>query len=290
MSVRPAAGGWGAEGCTVRFTSARGVVTALSDISLAVPRGQVTAVVGGDGAGKTTLLRVLAGRVIPGSGRVSAPDAHDMGFMPSASGVWRELTVDENLEFVGRAYGVRGARLAARRRTLLERADLLDAADRLSGRLSGGMRQKLGFCLAMIHEPELLILDEPSTGVDPVSRVELWRMIAETAATGRAVVMSTTYLDEAERVASVLVLDGGCALYAGDPRNIGSAVPGCVVRGAAAVAAGQAAWRRGPETHAWFAAEVPAGSEGVADPDMEDAVIALTLAHDARAADPRAAT
>ena len=192
MSGRDAGEAWGAAGCTVRFGAGHAEATALTHVDLTVPRGEVTAVVGGDGAGKTTLLRVFAGRVIPEPGRVQAPEARRIGFMPSTSGVWRDLTVDENVAFVGRAYQMDGARLAARRRALLGRADLLDAAARLGGRLSGGMRQKLGFCLAMLHEPDLLILDEPSTGVDPVSRVELWRMIAETAATGRAVVMSTT--------------------------------------------------------------------------------------------------
>jgi ABC-2 type transport system ATP-binding protein len=266
------------KGATVWFHGPHGPALVLDAVSLAAPSGQVTATVGGDGAGKTTLLRVLAGRVIPASGDVSAPDGRQIGFMPSNSGSWRDLTVDENIEFVGRAYGMTRAATAARRDELLGRAGLLDAAGRLAGRLSGGMRQKLGFCLAMLHEPDLLILDEPSTGVDPVSRVELWRMIAETASSGRAVIMSTTYLDEAERVASVLVLDAGRVLYSGDPAGIAAAVPGSVVRRVAApdAAARASTWRRGREFHSWTPGVPDAGPAIV--PDLEDAVIALTLA------------
>lgn len=270
---------WGATDCTVRYASAHGVATALEQVSLATPLGEVTAVVGGDGAGKTTLLRMLAGRVIPTPGRVAVPELRRIGFMPSTSGAWRDLTVDENVAFVGRAYGMGAARLAARRRELLERADLLDVAGRLGGRLSGGMRQKLGFCLAMLHEPDLVILDEPSTGVDPVSRVELWRMIGETAAAGRAVVMSTTYLDEAERAASVLVLDDGHGLYSGEPSAIADSVQGVIVRGAQwSKAAGGATWRRGTEVRAWYATGPPPGAAVESTPDLEDSVIALTLA------------
>ncbi len=277
--VRSHADTWGATDCTVRFASAHGVATALDQVSLAAPRGQVSAVVGGDGAGKTTLLRMLAGRVIPAPGRIAVPELRRIGFMPSRSGAWRDLTVDENVAFVGRAYGMSSARLAARRRELLERADLLDVAGRLGGLLSGGMRQKLGFCLAMLHEPDLVILDEPSTGVDPVSRVELWRMIGEAAAAGRAVVMSTTYLDEAERAASVLVLDGGHALYSGEPSAIADSVSGVIVQGAQwSGSAGGATWRRGTEVRAWYATEPPPGAAIESTPDLEDSVIALTLA------------
>lgn len=252
---------WGLSACCVRFGTTHGTVAALEEISLVVPRGQVTAVVGGDGAGKTTLLRTLAGRIVP-----------------AASGVWNDLTVDENVEFVGRAYALSRSRLAARRLDLLGRAELLGAADRLAGRLSGGMRRKLGFCLALLHEPDLVILDEPTTGVDPVSRVELWRMIAETASSGSAVVLSTTYLDEAERAASVLVLDDGHTLYSGEPRSIAATVPGTIVRAPARPpsGAGESAWRRGREFRTWYA-DVVAG-EALDEPDLEDAVIALTLA------------
>ena len=135
------------------------------------------------------------------------PAKERIGYLPAGSGVYPDLTVTENLDF--RATGYKLARPAARERAAeyLERAGLAAAAGRLAGQLSGGMRQKLGVIAAMLHQPDLLVLDEPTTGVDPVSRSGLWWLIARAAAEGCAVVLATTYLDEAERCASVLVLD-----------------------------------------------------------------------------------
>src|SRR5262249_38601297 len=153
--------------------------TALDRITFSVPPGAVTTVVGGDGAGKTTLLGCLTGAIQPAGGRVERPAKRLLGVMPSTSGSWRDLTVDENIDFVARAYGLAGGALRRKRGRLLARAGLDHARDRLAGQLSGGMRQKLGFLLAILHDPTLLVLDEPTTGVDPVSRVELWGMISE---------------------------------------------------------------------------------------------------------------
>ena len=205
---------WGVADLTVRFTA----VVALDGVELTVPPGIVTAVVGGDGAGKTTLLRVLAGVQAPSAGRVRCPPSRRIGFVAAGAGVYDDLTVTENIQFAGGAYGMRGAALDAGATPLLSRTHLDDVRDRLAGKLSGGMRQKLAFVLAMLHEPGLLILDEPTTGVDPVSRAELWRLIAAAAAGGTAVVLATTYLDEAERAARVLLLDEGRVLAAGSTR------------------------------------------------------------------------
>ncbi|WP_026075432.1 ABC transporter ATP-binding protein [Cellulomonas massiliensis] len=266
---------WGVRDLTVRH----GERVALDGVTLAVPAGQVVAVVGGDGAGKTTLLRALAGAVAPADGHVDAPPPDRSGFMPTASGVWRELTVDENVDFVAAAYGVRGEALARRRRDLLGAAGLQDVRGRLASALSGGMRQKLAFCLAMLHEPPLLVLDEPSTGVDPVSRVDLWRLVSGAAARGAAVAMATTYLDEAERCAHVLVLDGGRALLSGPPDAVVRDAPGVVVRTAEATDRARA-WRRGRELHEW-SPRTPARGEPLDPPDLEDAVIAAALAQEA---------
>ena len=213
--------GWGVSGLTVRY----GRRTALDDVTLDVPAGAVTAVIGGDGAGKTTLLRALAGVARPTAGTVRSPARRRIGYVAGASGLYDDLSVAENVAFVAAAYGVRGAELEARLAELLERTGLDGIGDRLAGRLSGGMRQKLAFALAMLHRPELLILDEPTTGVDPVSRVELWRLIAGAAAGGAGVVVSTTYLDEAERAASVLLLDAGRVIAAGPPEAVAAALP-----------------------------------------------------------------
>ena len=213
--------GWGVSGLTVRY----GRRVALDDVTLDVPAGAITAVTGGDGAGKTTLLRTLAGVTRPAGGTVRGPARHRIGYVAGASGLYDDLTVAENVAFVAGAYGVAGAELQRRRVEILQRTGLDGIDDRLAGRLSGGMRQKLAFALAMLHRPDLLILDEPTTGVDPVSRAELWRLIAGAAAGGAAVVVSTTYLDEAQRAASVLLLDGGRALAAGPPEAVAAALP-----------------------------------------------------------------
>jgi len=303
----PADGSFGVTGLTVRF----GHVTALDEVSLRALPGEVTAIVGGDGAGKSTLLRVLADRVRADAGSIRTVDRTRFGYQPATSGVWPTLTVEENLEFVGRSHRMPAASIRSRSDELLERAGLAEARHRLGHALSGGMRQKLGFVLAILHEPELVLLDEPSTGVDPVSRVELWRLISATArsttADGRptTVVMATTYLDEAQRAASVLALDAGRMLASGTPDEIIAAVPGTVARlddtGVVSAALADRVWRRGTERHVWipprgsvqntqithFAhplAETDATVTPIPSPDFEDALIALTLASTPRAA------
>jgi ABC-type multidrug transport system ATPase subunit len=196
---------WGVQDLTVRY----GARTALDGVSLEAPGGAVTAVVGADGSGKTTLLRALAGVVRPAAGSVRRPDRRRIGYVAGASGLYTDLSVDENVAFVAAAYGISGPERDARIELLLEQTGLTGTGGRLAGRLSGGMRQKLAFALAMLHEPELLVLDEPTTGVDPVSSAELWRLIAAAAAGGAAVVVSTTYLDEARRAATVVLLEDG---------------------------------------------------------------------------------
>jgi ABC-2 type transport system ATP-binding protein len=253
-----------------------GSVTALDDVTFTAPPGSVSAVVGGDGAGKTTLLGCLTGAIQPASGRVERPAKRLLGVMPSTSGTWRDLTVEENIDFVARAYGITGNQLRQKRTQLLARAGLDHARDRLAGQLSGGMRQKLGFLLAILHEPTLLVLDEPTTGVDPVSRVELWGMISETAAAGAAVAMATTYLDEAERASTVLVLDAGHALASGTADDVIHSLPG-TISVVDQPDNPRRAWRRGRVYHEWHPAG-DASSEPVdVHADLEDTVIAEML-------------
>jgi ABC-type multidrug transport system ATPase subunit len=272
---------FGASGIGVSF----GDRPALSGVDFDLPGGRVSAVVGGDGAGKSTLLHCLAGTVTPAEGTIRRPSKRRLGFMPAQSGTWADLTVDENISFVATAYGLAGPALESRRADLLERAALGDARDRLARDLSGGMRRKLGFILAILHEPDLLLLDEPSTGVDPVSRVELWRLVAETAANGTAVAMTTTYLDEAERASSVLVLDEGRILASGTTDEVIGSIDGTIaVTRSPAVAS--RAWRRGRVFHEWRAlgATPRDGDEPLTSPDLEDAVIALMVARREQAA------
>ncbi|MFG2430835.1 ABC transporter ATP-binding protein [Streptomyces sp. NPDC048590] len=265
---------WGAFGVTVSF----GATTALDRVTLPAVPGSVAAVVGGDGAGKTTLLRTLVNRVRPAAGHVTAPPPTECGFMPTgASGVWQDLTVAENIAFVAAAHHLTGTDLDQRRGELLTAAGLDRATDRLAGALSGGMRQKLAFCLAILHRPRLLVLDEPSTGVDPVSRVDLWRLISRAAADGAAVVMATTYLDEAERASTCLVLDQGRTLTSGTPADVLAGAPGILTTGTAPTGPAELSWRRGRATRSWHPGPARPDEHPV-PADMEDTVIALTLA------------
>jgi ABC-2 type transport system ATP-binding protein len=268
---------WGCRRLGVRY----GATVALEEVSFEVPAGTVAAVVGGDGAGKTSLLRALAGTVRPAAGTVRRPPERRLGYVSAGPGVWADLTVDENLAFAGRAYGLAADELRRRTGALLERTGLAEAHDRLAGRLSGGERQKLALAMAVAHEPELLILDEPTTGVDPVSRAELWRLLAASAAGGAAVVVATTYLDEAERAADVLVLDRGRALLAGTPEEVVAATPGRVVEGPARPE-GIPSWRRGASWRGWSPdGSVPDGTRP-ATVDLEDAVVVAQLREDQR--------
>ncbi|EWM10195.1 ABC transporter ATP-binding protein, partial [Kutzneria sp. 744] len=203
---------WGAVGLTVRY----GRRTALSDVSLRAEPGMVTCVVGGDGAGKTTLMRALVGSAPVTHGAVVRPSVAEIGYLSAGTGVYPDLTVRENIEFVAQAYRVRDRD----QRRLLDRTGLSGVDDRLGAELSGGMRQKLGVVLGLLHRSRLLVLDEPTTGVDPASRADIARLIASAAADGTAVVFTTSYLDEAERAGEVLVLDAGAALAAGVPAKI----------------------------------------------------------------------
>lgn len=255
-----------------------GKTVALDGVSLSATAGQVTAVVGGDGAGKSTLLRCLAGALAPDSGTVARPAKERTGYLPASSGIYPDLTVAENLDFRAKVYGMSRPDARERAAEYLDRAGLTPAAGRLAGQLSGGMRQKLAVIAAMLHQPELLVLDEPTTGVDPVSRSGLWWLIARAAAEGCAIVLATTYLDEAERCASVLVLDSGRALAWGPPDDIVAAMPG-TLRAVAVKPGGSAAarsWRRAGRWRIW--APGPGGSDGSAiRPDLQDAVIVAAI-------------
>ena len=262
---------WGVQDVTVVFDER----AALVGVTLEASPGQIVAVVGGDGAGKSTLLRTIIGRVVPAAGQVSVPDPNVIGYQPAASGTWAQLTVDENLDLVAGAYRLDPSQYRLRADELLEAAGLVSARKRLAAHLSGGMRQKLGFCMAMIHSPQLLVLDEPSTGVDPVSRVELWALIAKAAAGGAAVVMSTTYLDEAERVHAVLVLDEGIPLLEGTPAEVVGSAPGTVID-LDEPSDPPRAWRRGRSWRQWHPG-APRPDDIVVAPDMEDAVVAAAF-------------
>jgi ABC-type multidrug transport system ATPase subunit len=273
---------WGARDVTVRF----GETTALDRVSLDAADGEVTVVVGGDGAGKTTVLRVLAGVVTPDAGKVRRPDVRRIGYLASTSGTYPDLSVEENLVFAATAYRVPPGEIEDRVGEYLDRTGLASARDKLGSQLSGGMRQKLGVIRAMIHRPRLLVLDEPTTGIDPVSRADLWWLIAQAAADGTAVVLATTYLDEADRASRLLVLDEGRALAQGTPAEIERSVPGkllsTLVRPEGAFSA--RAWRRGKGWRVWIGSDDQFADGEPIVPDLQDAVTVAALAQEVEAA------
>jgi ABC-2 type transport system ATP-binding protein len=260
-------------GASVRF----GSTLALDDVTIEIRPGSVVAAVGGDGSGKTTLLRALVGEVRLDSGQAGVPPQEDIGYLPATSGSWSALTVAQNMDFAGGIYGLSGSTLTSRRNELLRRARLDEYATWVASKLSGGMRRKLAFSMTMLHRPRLLVLDEPSTGVDPVSRIDLWRLVSEAAVDGAAVVMSTTYLDEAERATQLVALDAGRVLASGTVTDVLESLSGAITR-TPLPQRRALAWRRGREYHEYWpaGADIPADDARIA-PDLEDVVIALAI-------------
>ncbi|MBA3720834.1 MAG: ABC transporter ATP-binding protein [Parachlamydiaceae bacterium] len=203
---------------------------ALDNINAVIPKGQIVGLAGPDGAGKTTLIRLIAGLMIPTQGQItiegfdSVKDANEIhllsGYMPQKFGLYEDLTVLQNLNLYADLRGVLGEERDATYKKLLSFTGLEPFTGRLAGRLSGGMKQKLGLACALIKTPSLLLLDEPSVGVDPISRRELWRMVNELLHEGISVLWSTAYLDEAERCDTVLLLNEGKMLFNGPPNEL----------------------------------------------------------------------
>lgn len=203
---------------------------ALDQITATIPKGKIVGLVGPDGAGKTTLIRLMAGLLLPSTGSIkvagydSVKEAEMIhfitGYMPQKFGLYEDLTVIQNLTLYADLKGVKGDERKATFEKLLKFTDLARFQERFAGNLSGGMKQKLGLACALVKTPTLLLLDEPSVGVDPISRRELWKMVYDLIEEGISVVWSTAYLDEAERCHTVLLLNEGKLLYSGTPSQI----------------------------------------------------------------------
>jgi ABC-2 type transport system ATP-binding protein len=215
-----------AEGLTKSFPG----VHAVDRLSFDVRSGEIFGLVGPDGAGKTTTLRMLAGIMPPdeGTARVAGfnivddPEGakHHLSYMPQRFGLYEDLTVDENIRFYADLFGVKRAGRQDRSTQLLQAAGMKDFRKRLAGNLSGGMKQKLALVCALIHRPTVILLDEPTTGVDPVSRRDFWRILYELVSQGVTILTSTAYLDEAERCHRVALLHQGKLLFCDTPANL----------------------------------------------------------------------
>ena len=216
------------EGLTKRF----GDITAVDGLSLRVGQGELFGLIGADGAGKTTTLRMLAGIMDPSEGeawvlgrhtiRDSEPMKNEIGYMSQRFGLYPDLTVLENLHFYADIFGVDRRERAIATDRLLEFSNLAPFARRQAGKLSGGMKQKLGLACALIHTPRVLLLDEPTNGVDPVSRRDFWHILSQLLRDGITILVSTSYLDEADRCDRVGLLHRGKLFACGTPEQLKS--------------------------------------------------------------------
>jgi ABC-2 type transport system ATP-binding protein len=223
----------------ISFGTGERQVKAVDGVSLAVGPGEAYGLVGPDGAGKTTTMRLLVGALGAGSGevRILRQNLRDggpgllqqVGYLAQRFSLYSELTVQENLAFFGTVRDVRGPALKARSAELLRFVGLSGFEDRQAGKLSGGMKQKLGLACALIHDPRLLLLDEPTTGVDPVTRQDFWQLIIRLMAGGVAVVVSTPYMDEAARCNRLGFMHCGRILMQGAPRQLTGLLTGRVL-------------------------------------------------------------
>ncbi|HEY1857411.1 ABC transporter ATP-binding protein [Acidocella sp.] len=224
-----------AAGLTRRF----GTVCAVHEAGLNVRRGEIFGLVGPDGAGKTTMMRMLAGVLPPDAGRiiiagvdvVADPERakEKLSYMPQRFGLYEDLTVAENIFFYAEMFGVPRALRLRREAELLAAADLSAFRQRLAGQLSGGMKQKLGLVCALIHTPEILLLDEPTTGVDPVSRRDFWAILYNLRESGVTTLLSTAYMDEAERCSRLALMVTGEIRRCDTPARLKQAMPGMLL-------------------------------------------------------------
>jgi ABC-2 type transport system ATP-binding protein len=215
-----------------------GGVVAVDGLDLEVRGGEIFGLVGPDGAGKTATLRMLAAVMAPDAGRVevggvdvvAAPEQvrERISYMPQRFGLYEDLTVDENIRFYAELFAVPPKLREARAARLLEASSMGSFRRRLAGQLSGGMKQKLGLACALVHAPSIVLLDEPTTGVDPLSRREFWQILYGLRGEGVTLLISTAYLDEAERCDRLALLHAGRLLYCDTPAALRARMPGAL--------------------------------------------------------------
>lgn len=205
-------------------------VEALRDVSFSVPSRSIFGLVGSDGAGKSSMLRLIAGMIKPAGGAIyidglNAAAArqkikHLIGYMPQRFGLYPDLTVQENMDFFMDVFGISRTERKKRKEKYLGFSNLLPFMDRLAGNLSGGMKQKLGLACVLVHEPKLLILDEPTNGVDPVSRREFWDILDAMKQEGMTLLVATAYLDEGEKCDQLALMHAGAILEQSSPADM----------------------------------------------------------------------
>ena len=221
------------------LTKRFGNITAVDKLNFHVQKGEIFGIVGPDGAGKSTLLRMISGIMEPDSGEIKINDKgikenlykikENLAYMPQRFGLYEDLTVEENIVFFGRLFGVSRTEIKKRIPALYEFSRLEPFKDRLAGKLSGGMKQKLGLACSLIHSPDLILLDEPTNGVDPVSRREFWKILYNLLSDGVTIVVSTAYLDEAERCNRVSMMSEGRFITGGSPAEIKKSIGGLLL-------------------------------------------------------------
>ncbi len=212
-----------------------GAIQAVRDVSLTVQEGEIVGLIGPDGAGKTTVMRLVCTLILPTSGtvRILGRDIHEhrtfirsiIGYMPQQFSLYPDLSVEQNLRFFADIFGVPEAERTARLRELYRFSRLEPFRNRAAGALSGGMKQKLALSCALIHRPRVLILDEPTFGVDPVSRQEFWHILGEIRREGTGILVSTAYMDEAARCDRVALMHRGSIIASGEPQQLIEAFP-----------------------------------------------------------------
>ena len=222
-----------------RISRRFGTLEAVREVSFVVAPGEIFGLVGPDGAGKTTILRMLAGVLAPDSGELrldgidvrAAPEQAKprLSYMPQRFGLYEDMTVAENILFYATLFAVPGRERRERGQELLRAAGLEPFRRRLAGQLSGGMKQKLGLVCALIHTPRVLLLDEPTTGVDPVSRRDFWAILYGLRESGVTIVLSTAYMDEAERCSRLALLHAGRIQACDTPAGLKAAMPGALL-------------------------------------------------------------
>ena len=216
-----------------------GTLTAVDRVNLAIPSGRIYGFLGPNGSGKSTTIRLLCGLLAPSAGRIevlgfsmpqdASPLRHHIGYMTQKFSLYEDLSVGENLEFIARIYGLRGARAGQRIAANCERYALGKRLAQRAGTLSGGEKQRLALAAVTLHEPRLLLLDEPTSAVDPQSRRDFWDSLFELADVGTTVLVSTHFMDEAERCHRLAILDRGALVAEGEPAMLARDIPAAIV-------------------------------------------------------------